>query len=226
MSASNPRLQRTPAALPPSPLSRNPLGDLKPRRWLFGLALVVSACASKPATPSEFGPWGAISPVSEQERPVMVAAITSLAAVNPDSVVLSRYTGDMKRRVDLAPLAGEIPIVVDVDVRLASIDNGPPAGRAKAFARAFPGKTTILEISVPSLHGGSATITARIWDARAWECWLPGRGSKITLMHDSNKWSVTSMTVERQMSLAQTDCPCGRLTRGCSGLRRLCRRRR
>jgi hypothetical protein len=99
--------------------------------------------------------------VSEQERPVMVGAIASLAVGNPESVVLSRYTGDMNRRVDLAPLAGEIPIAVDVDVRLALIDNGPSAGRAKAFARAFPGKTTILEISVPSLHGESATRTAR-----------------------------------------------------------------
>jgi hypothetical protein len=137
----------------------------------------------------------------------MVAAITSLAATNPDTVVLSRYTGDMNRRVDLAPLAGEIPISVDVDARLASIDNGPPAGRAKAFARAFPGKATILVISVPSLHGASATITAQTWDARAWECWLPGSGNSITLMLESNKWSVTSMSVLPKMSLAQTDCP-------------------
>jgi hypothetical protein len=52
----NPRLQRTPAALPPSPLSRKPLGDLKRVGCLTGLALVITACASNTATPSEFGP--------------------------------------------------------------------------------------------------------------------------------------------------------------------------
>jgi hypothetical protein len=137
----------------------------------------------------------------------MIAAITSLTAANPESFVLSRYTGDMNRRIDLAPLAGEIPVAVDVSVRLASIDNGLPARRAKAFATAFPGKTTILEILVPTVGGESATMSAWTWDARAWECWLPGKREDLTLRLEGNEWTVTNMNVVPNMSLAQTDCP-------------------
>jgi hypothetical protein len=65
----NPRLQRTPSATPPSPLSRKPLGD-KWRLDLLAIALGVSVVLSAPAvaTPSQashlagcyslsLGPW-------------------------------------------------------------------------------------------------------------------------------------------------------------------------
>ena len=52
----NPRLQRTPAALPPTPLSRKPLGRSKPSDWRFVLAayvLTVIALGPTPALASD-----------------------------------------------------------------------------------------------------------------------------------------------------------------------------
>jgi hypothetical protein len=43
----NPRLQRTPAASPPSPLSRKPFGDYLGRLLLLLSAIVIPACASQ-----------------------------------------------------------------------------------------------------------------------------------------------------------------------------------
>jgi hypothetical protein len=124
---------------------------------------------------------------------------------DPETMVLARYAGDMKLRLDLAPLVGDVPVAVDLDTRLAEIDNGPSARRAQAFARAFPGKTTVLVAEIPDLHEARATITLWVWDARAWECWLPGKVEHITMSRGGDEWRVASVDVKEGMSLT-TDC--------------------
>jgi len=120
-------------------------------------------------------------------------------------MVLARYAGDMSRRLDLAPLTAETSVAVDLHAELAEIDNGPPERRSRAFANAFPRKTTILQVTVPNIHDTSATLIAWIWDARAWDCWLPGKADHITLSSEGEQWHVTSLSVEPNMSLVQ-DC--------------------
>jgi protein TonB len=51
----NPRLQRTPAALPPSPLSRKPLGSMKSRLSASGIFLLVGAQSLLGAQPVSVG---------------------------------------------------------------------------------------------------------------------------------------------------------------------------
>ena len=205
----NTRVQRTrsSASPPRSPLTRHPLGDFKRAAWLAGLGLIIGACASKEAPPTHFGPWGPISPVQEPERSVLVAAITALTATNPESVVLARYAGDIYKRLDLALLNSQIPVAVDVGGKLGPIDTGSPKYRVKVFELDFPGKTTILEVSAPKLHGGWATMTAWRWDALAWNCSLPGKSEHLTLRRDEKHWSVTITSADPKALLLQTDCP-------------------
>ena len=180
------------------------LGDLMFRAVLFTIALVTTACASTKGTPNPFNRWGNVSPVSEPYRAPIVAAVRSVPS--PETGVLARYAGDTRLRFDLAPLLDDISMAVDIDTQLAEIDNGPAARRARAFAKVFPGKTTILVAEIPDLHDTWATMTLWIWDARAWECWLPGKVEHITLSRVHEDWRVSSIDVKEGMSLAQTDC--------------------
>ena len=203
------RVQRTrssPSALR-SPLTRSELGDLKRAAWFTGLALILGACASREAPPTHFGAWGAIARVQEPERAVLVAAITALTTANPESVVLARYAGDIHKRLDLASLNYQVPVAVDVDGKLGPIDLGSPKYRAKVFELDFPRKTTILEVSVPDMHRGSATMTAWRWDARAWNCNLPGKSEHLTLRLEGRHWNVTITSADPKHLLLQTDCP-------------------
>ena len=203
------RVQRTrsSASPPRSPLTRRPLGDPKRAAWLTGLALILGACASREAPPTHFGPWGTIAPVQEPERSVLVAAIIALTATSPESVVLARYAGDIYKRLDLAPLNDQVPVAVDVGGKLGPIDLGSPKYRAKVFELDFPRKTTILELSVPDMHRGSATMTAWRWDALAWNCNLPGKSEHLTLRLEGGHWNVTITPADRKLLLLQTDCP-------------------
>jgi len=202
----NPRVQRTraSASLRREPLTRHPLGDLIVLWWLVGGMLPTCACVSNKPPPSDFNAWGAESPIAEPDRSVVIAAIGALP--DPKEMVVARYAGDTRRRLDLSPLVSEIPATLDLDTRLAEIDNGPSARRARAFAKAFPGKTTVLVLAAPDLHEGWATITAWVWNARAWECWLPGRAEYLTLTQESDQWRVTDSKVVTDVSLAQSDC--------------------
>ena len=159
--------------------------------WLAGLAMIVTACSSTKAPPTHFGPWGPIAQVQDPERSVLVAAIAALSGANAHSVVLARYAGDVYRRLDLESLSGQVPVTVDAEGKLGPIDTGPPMYRARVFEYDFPGKTTILELSIPHLHGGSASMTAWRWDALAWKCGLPGTAESLTLERVDGKWSVT-----------------------------------
>ena len=209
MAPPNTRMQRTrssPSALR-SPLMRCPLGGLKLASWLTGLGLIVGACASREAAPTHFGPWGPISPVQEPDSSVLVAAVTALTVGNAESVVLARYAGDIYRRLDLAPLNYHVPIAVDVDGKLGPIDAGVPTYRARVFEADFPGKKTILEVSVPNLHSGWATMTAWRWDALAWKCNLPGKAEQLTLKLEDKHWHVTVTSTDPNILLLQTDCP-------------------
>ena len=190
-----------------SPLTRRPLGGLKLAPWLIGLGLIVGACASRDAPPTHFGPWGPISPVQEPERSVLVAAVTALTEGNADSVVLARYAGDIYRRLDLASLNHQVPVAVDVGGKLGPIDTGMPAYRAKVFELDFRGKETILEVSVPDLHSGWATMTAWRWDALAWKCDLPGKAEQLTLKLEDKHWIVTATSTDPKVLLLQTGCP-------------------
>lgn len=175
--------------------------------WLAGLGLIISACASREAPPTHFGPWGRISPVREPERSVLVAAITALTAANAESVVLARYAGDLYERLDLASLSNQVPVAVDVGGQLGPIDAGVPKYRAKVFELDFRGKTTILEVSAPKLNSGWATMTAWLWDALAWKCDLPGKAEHLTLKLENKHWSVTVTSTDPKALLLQTDCP-------------------
>jgi len=169
-----------------------------------GLVLVNIGCAAVQDTPTPFNRWGDVLPVDEPYRAPIAAAVRSVP--NPETAVLARYAGDTTLRLDLAGLAGETPVTVDVDTRLAGIDNGPAARRAHAFAKGFPGKTTVLVAEIPNIHETSATMTLWVWDARAWACWLPGKVEYITLARDRDEWHVAGVDVKEGMSLAQTDC--------------------
>jgi hypothetical protein len=138
---------------------------------------------------------------------VLVAAVTALTAGNAGSVVLARYAGDIDRRLDLASLSSQVPVAIDVDDKLGPIDTGMPAYRARVFESDFPGKKTILEVSVPSLHGGWATMTAWRWDALAWKCALPGKAEQLTLRLENRHWSVTVKSTDPENLLLQTGCP-------------------
>jgi hypothetical protein len=138
---------------------------------------------------------------------VLVAAITALTAANGKSVVLARYAGDIYERLDLASLNHQVPVAVDVGDQLGPIDTGLPAYRAKVFETDFPGKTTILEVSAPKLHGAWATMTVWRWDALAWNCKLPGKAEHLTLRLEDKHWSVTVRSADPKVLQLQTDCP-------------------
>lgn len=174
-------------------------------RSLAGLCLIMSACASTPSRPTHFGPWGPISPVRDPERAVMVAAVKALTAGSAKSVVLARYAGDIYQRLDLTPLSDQVSVRVD-DGKLGPIDAGPPKYRAKVFELDFPGRTSILELSVPKIRGGSATLTAWRWDALAWSCELRGRAERMTLKLENGHWEVTD-TSPAPGALLKADCP-------------------
>jgi hypothetical protein len=195
------RMQRTHLRSPPT------LGGLKRAPWLAGLGLIISACASREAAPTHFGPWGPISPVQEPNRSVLVAAITALTARDAESVVLARYAGDIYRRLDLASLSNQVPVAVDVNGKLGPIDMGPPTYRARVFELDFPRKTTILEVSVPNLHSDWATMTAWRWDALAWKCDLPGKAEHLTLKLEDKHWNATVTSTDPKVLLLQRDCP-------------------
>lgn len=175
--------------------------------WLASLALIVGACASTPAPPTHFGPWGTVSPLREPERSVLVAAITAATAADARSVVLARYAGDIYRRLDLASLSRQVPVAVDAGGQLGPIDTGSPKYRAKVFETDFPGKTTILEMSAPSVRGGSATVTAWRWDALAWTCSLPGKAEHLTLRLEGKQWKVAATSADPERLLLKAGCP-------------------
>jgi hypothetical protein len=122
-------------------------------------------------------------------------------------VVLARYAGDIYRRLDLASLSNQVPVAVDVNGKLGPIDTGPPTYRARVFELDFPRKTTILEVSVPNLHGDWATMTAWRWDALAWKCDLPGKAEHLTLKLEDKHWNVTVTSTDPKVLLQQRDCP-------------------
>jgi hypothetical protein len=186
-------------------MARRP-GGLKRAPWLAALGLIAVACASREAPPTHFGPWGPISPVQEPDRSVLVAAITALTAADTGSVVLARYAGDSYERLDLASLDRQVPVAVDVNGKLGPIDTGSATYRAKVFELDFPGRTTILEVSVPKLRKGRATMTVWRWDALAWNCRLRGKAEHLALRLEDGRWNVTVTSVDPKV-LLQTDCP-------------------
>lgn len=136
----------------------------------------------------------------------MAAAAAALSANQPDSIVLARYAGDRDRRLDLAPLAGELPIAVDVANKLAPIDTGMPEYRHRVFESDFPNKTTILELSVPAVRGDSATLTAWHWKGLDWKCALPGTAETITLRRSEGGWAVTGRKPQPGSVWIEKDC--------------------
>ncbi len=188
-------------------MTRRRFGGLRPARWLAGLVLIFGACASSDTPPTHFGPWGPVTPVREPDRSVLVAAIAGLTAGNANSVVLARYAGDRYKRLDLASLNRQVPVAVDADGRLGPIDTGPPKYRARVFEADFRGKTTILEVSAPNIHGRSATITAWRWDALAWNCRLPGKSEQVTLALENDHWKVTGTSVDPEALELRAGCP-------------------
>ncbi len=188
------------------PPDRRRPGDLRRASWLAALALTIAACASKEAPPTHFGPWGPISPVREPERSVLVAAIKALTAADARSVVLARYAGDVYERLDLASLNRQVPVAVDFNGLLGPIDLGSPTYRARVFETDFPGKTTILEVSIPKVRGGRATMTAWRWDALAWNCSLRGKAEKLTLELVNERWNVAVASAGENV-LLKTGCP-------------------
>jgi len=171
------------------------------------LAAAACACTAAPPPPTHFGRWGPISSIREPERSVIASAVAALSAGQERSTVLARYAGDRDRRLDLAPLAGELSVAVDAAGRLAPIDTGMPEYRARVFEYDFPGKTTILELSVPAVHGDAATLTAWRWDALAWRCELPGRKETVALRRIEGGWTVTARTPDPGAVLLRKDCP-------------------
>jgi hypothetical protein len=174
------------------------------------VALTLFACTASPPPPTHFGKWGPIAPVREPERSVLLAAVAAISAGHADSIVLARYAGDRDRRLDLAPLAGEAGVAVDVAGKLAPIDKGMPEYRSRVFEYDFHGKTTILELSVPALHGDAATLTAWFWDGPAWKCDLPGRAETVSLRRVDGGWTVAARTPQPGTVLVRTDCPANR----------------
>lgn len=154
----------------------------------FALALAMSACASRDAPPTHFGPWGAVHSLQEPDRSILIAAIAALTGDNGKSVVLARYAGDVHRRLDLASLSNEVPVAVDAGGRLGPIDEVSSKYRARVFETDFPRKTTILELSAPKRDGREATVTGWLWDALAWNCDLPGRAHSLTLKLENDRW--------------------------------------
>ena len=89
--------------------------------------LLAAACASKPAPPTHFGPWGLSYPLGETDRAVVIAAVAAATTGETDRVVLARYAGGVDRRIDLASLDHQVPVPVDAGGRLGTIDWGPAA---------------------------------------------------------------------------------------------------
>ena len=141
---------------------------------------------------------------------MILAAVAALSAGEADSIVLARYAGDRDRRIDLAPLAGEVAVRVDTADRLGPIDTGMPEYRSRVFEYDFPGRTTILELSAPSVRGDSATLTAWHWDGLSWHCELPGRVETVALERVDGRWTVRSRTPRPGSVQLRTDCSAGR----------------
>lgn len=171
------------------------------------VALGLAACTAAPPPPTHFGRWGPIAPIHEPERSVVVAAVAALSAGQADSIVLARYAGDRDRRLDLAPLGGEVPIAIDASEKLAPIDSDMPAYRTRVFEYEFPKRTTILELSVPSIRGDSATVTAWRWDALEWKCELPGRTETVALARVEGGWVVRARTPRPGLVRIGKGCP-------------------
>ena len=177
------------------------------RRLRGILLLVTTACTAAPPPPTHFGRWGAVAPVREPERSVILAVLAALPAAEARSTVLARYAGDRDRRLDLASLAGAAPVAVDAADRLAPIDTGMPEYRHRVFEYDFPDKTTIIELSVPAIRGDSATVTAARWDGLAWKCELRGRSETVALRRIDGGWRVTARTPAPGALLLRKDCP-------------------
>jgi uncharacterized protein (TIGR02246 family) len=180
---------------------------------LATLTLTVCACTSAPPPPTHFGRWGPIAPIGEPERSVALAAVAALSAGHADSIVLARYAGDRDRRLDLAPLADDAPVAVDVADRLAPIDTGAPEYRHRVFEYDFPKKTTILELSVPAVRGDAASLTAWHWSGPEWKCALPGTSETVTLRRVDGSWAVTGRTPRPGSVRLEKDCVAAAATR-------------
>ena len=136
----------------------------------------------------------------------MVAAVAGISAGSEGSMVLARYAGDRDRRLDLAPLDGALPVAIDVAGKLAPIDTGMPEYRHRVFEYDFPKKTTILELSVPILHGDSASLTAWHWSGRDWKCDLPGTAETVALRRVDGSWAVAGRTPRPGSVRLEKDC--------------------
>jgi predicted ester cyclase len=168
--------------------------------------LIPSACTSAPPPPTHFGRWGPIAAIREPERSVVLAAVAALSAGHVDSIVLARYAGDRDRRLDLAPLADAAPVAMDLEGKLAPIDTGMPEYRHRVFEYDFPKKTTILELSVPVLHGDSASLIAWRWSGPDWKCDLPGTAETVTLRQVDGSWAVTGRIPRPGSVRLEKDC--------------------
>lgn len=173
----------------------------------LALALFAGACASTQEPPTHFGRWGPIAPVKEPELSVLAAAIGALTAEDSRTVVVARYAGDIYRRLDLDALRTRVRVTMDVDGKLGPIDRGKAKYRARVFEADFPGKTTILEVSVPRIRGASATLTAWRWDGLAWNCELRGTAEHVTLGQEGGHWKVADVSAEPGVVVLKTDCP-------------------
>ena len=174
---------------------------------LSAACLLAASCASKPAPPTHFGPWGLSYPLGETDRAVFIAAVVAATTGETDRVVLARYAGGVDRRIDLAPLDHQVPVAVDAGGRLGTIDWGPAQYRTRVFDYYFPGRTTILELSPPDVRGGSATITASRWDALAWKCELPGRSERLHLRFEGERWILGAAPDDAKALRLPTHCP-------------------
>jgi len=174
--------------------------------FVLALALAAGSCTSAPPPPTHFGRWGPVARVGEPERSVLLAAVAAISAGHADSIVLARYAGDRDRRLDLAPLADATPVAMDLEGKLAPIDTGMPEYRHRVFEYDFPKKTTILELSVPVLHGDSASLTAWHWSGPDWKCVLPGTAETVMLRRVDGSWTVTGRTPRPGSVRLEKDC--------------------
>ena len=174
---------------------------------LAAACLLAASCASKPAPPTHFGPWGLSYPLGETDRAVLTAAVVAATTGETGRVVLARYAGGVDRRIDLASLDHQVPVPVDAGGRLGTIDWGPAQYRTRVFDYYFPGRTTILELSVPDVRGASATVTASRWDALAWKCDLPGKSERLRFRLEGQHWILAAAPDDSRALRLPTSCP-------------------